>query len=220
MKNGLTGVLILTGLVFIGRDAAADPRVIPGYPLDVRAYDAREVALLPRYCIYTQEFREKVPGGNIRAEIDKWYRLQGQTFHAMHHYCWGLMRTNRALMLARTKAGRDRYLQEAIWDFDYVLQRAPANFALLPEILTKKGEHLIRLERGPLGEPDLRRAIELKPDYWPPYVALSDYYKARGDLKTARTLLEEALSHSANAAPVRKRLSELDTSASSAKAKP
>ena len=220
MKRTLTAVLVLTSLVLTTRESAADPRIIPGYPLDVRAYDAREVALLPRYCIHTQEFREKVPGGNNRAEVDKWYRLQGQTFHAMHHYCWGLMRTNRALMLTRTKQGRERYLQEAIWDFDYVIERAPAKFVLLPEILTKKGEHLIRLQRGPLAEPELRRAIELKPDYWPPYIALSDYYKGRGDLKTARNLLEEALSHSPNAAPVRKRLSELDTPASSAKAKP
>jgi hypothetical protein len=78
---------------------------------------------------------------------------QGPTFHAMHHYCWGLMRTNRALMLTRTRAGRERYLQEAIWDSNCVIQRAPANFVLLPEILTKKGEHLIRLQRRPLAEP-------------------------------------------------------------------
>ena len=220
MHKASIAVMVLIGLLVISLESAADPRVIPGYPLDVRNYDAREVALLPRYCIHTQEFREKVPGGNNRAETEKWYRLQGQTFHAMHHYCWGLMRTNRALMLTRTKGGRERYLQEAIWDFDYVIERAPTNFVLLPEILTKKGEHLIRLQRGPLAESELRRAIELKPDYWPPYVALSDYYKAQGDSKTARKLLEQALSHSPNAAPVRKRLSELDSTASSAKAKP
>jgi tetratricopeptide (TPR) repeat protein len=220
MKKGSGVFVVSIGLLFSSLESVADPRIIPGYPLDVRNYDAREVALLPRYCIYTQDFRDKVPGGKNRAEIDKWYRLQGQTFHAMHHYCWGLMRTNRALMLTRTKAGRERYLQEAIWDFDYVIDRAPANFVLLPEILTKKGEHLIRLQRGPLAEPELRRAIELRPDYWPPYVALSDYYKAQGNLSTARNLLKEALSHSPNAAPVQRRLSELNTQASGRKGKP
>jgi tetratricopeptide (TPR) repeat protein len=220
MKKTSTVVIVLAGLLLVSLESAADPRTIPGYPNDVRAYDAREVALLPRYCIYTQEFNTKVPGGNNRAEIDKWYRLQGPTFHHMHHYCWGLMRTNRALMLARTKAGRDRYLQEAIWDFDYVIERAPANFVLLPEILTKRGEHLIRLKRGPMAEPDLRHAIELKPDYWPPYVALSDHYKAQGDISSARALLKEALSHSPSAAPVQKRLSELNTTASKTKSKP
>ena len=220
MRKTLTVVIVFAGLLLASLESAADPRTIPGYPLDVRSYDTREVALLPRYCIYTQEFREKVPGGNNKAEIEKWYRLQGQTFHAMHHYCWGLMRTNRALMLTRTKEGRQRYLQEAIWDFDYVIERAPANFVLLPEILTKKGEHLIRLERGPLAEPELRRAIELKPDYWPPFVALSDYYRTRGDVSTARKILEEALSHSPNAAPVKKRLSELNTTTSGTKSKP
>ena len=223
MKRASKAVIVLAGLFVISLECPADPadpRLISGYPVDIRKYDAREVAQLPRYCIYTQDFRDRVPGGNNRAEQEKWYRLQGPTFHAMHHYCWALMRTNRASTPTLTKQGRDWYLQGAISDLDYVLERATANFVLLPEILTKKGENLIRLQRGPLAEPTLRRAIELKPDYWPPYIALSDYYKARGDFGSARKVLEEALSHSPDATPVRKRLSQLSTAASGAKGKP
>src|SRR4051812_39927769 len=68
---------------------------IAGYPSSVEAYDAREVAMLPRYCIYTQLFRERVPGGNNAAEIRKWTALMGDTFDTLHHYCWALMKTNR-----------------------------------------------------------------------------------------------------------------------------
>jgi hypothetical protein len=39
---------------------------IPGYPSNIEAYDSREVAMLPRYCIYTQLFRERVPAATIR----------------------------------------------------------------------------------------------------------------------------------------------------------
>ena len=51
------------------------------------AYDPREVAMLPRYCAYTQGFRDHVPGGNNPAEIQRWYSMLGETFNAMHHYC-------------------------------------------------------------------------------------------------------------------------------------
>lgn len=37
---------------------------IPGYPTSIYAFDPRELALLPPYCIYTQRFGANVPGGN------------------------------------------------------------------------------------------------------------------------------------------------------------
>lgn len=185
---------------------AADP---PGYPEQITAYDPREVAMLPRYCIYTQGFRDAVPGGNNQAEIKHWYHVMGPTYHTMHHYCAGLMKTNRA-NLARTRTYQQFYLQDAIGEFDYVLQRAPADFPLLPEILTKKGENLIRLGRAALAVKELRDAVRIKPDYWPPYAALSDLYKQNGDVQGARRVLEEGLALSPEAKGLKNRLAELD----------
>ena len=166
--------------------------------------------MLPRYCIYTQLFRDNVPGGNNKDEIDRWYLIMGDTFNTMHHYCWALMKTNRATLLARTGQLRTFYLSDSINEFDYVIQRAKPDFVLLPEIHTKKGENLIRLGRGPLGILELLRAIELKPDYWPPYAAMSDHYKATGDIQKAREVLEKALSFSPDAKALKRRLTELD----------
>src|SRR4030095_14954600 len=45
---------------------------IPGYPPRAEDFDAREIAMLPRYCLYTQMFRERVPGGNDPAMISQW----------------------------------------------------------------------------------------------------------------------------------------------------
>jgi hypothetical protein len=182
---------------------------IPGYPDQIDAYDSREVAMLPRYCIYTQLFRQHVPGGDNPGEIRRWSALLGPTFSAMHHYCWGLMKTNRALFLARTKQVKNFYLGSSINEFDYVIAHAPADFVLLPEILTKKGENLIRMGNGAAGSNELRRAIELKPDYWPPYAALSDYYKASGDLVSARALLEKALAIAPETKGLKRRLVDL-----------
>jgi len=187
---------------------------VPGYPDNIDAYDPREVAMLPGYCKYTQLFRGRVPGGDNKAEIDRWYAIAGDTFHAMHHYCWGLMKTNRAMLLTREPKYRKFYLEDSIGEFEYVLRYTPENHVLLPEILTKKGENLIRLDQAARGLQDLTRAISAKPEYWPAYVVMSDYYKGIGDVKKAREVLEKALSLAPDAKPVMRRLTELEATAS------
>ena len=180
---------------------------IPGYPEDVREYDQREVALLPKYCKFTQLFRD-----HFRAdpeEVKRWYTIMGRPFDAMHHYCWGLMKTNRALLLAKTKHVRMYYLGSAIDEFDYVIRSSTPDFVMLPEILTKKGENLIRLGRTAQGVSELERAIRLKPDYWPPYAALSDHYKKQGDLTRAREWLDKALAVAPDAKGLQTRRAEL-----------
>ena len=199
--------------------AAGDPREIPGYPIDVKAHDAREVALLPGYCKYTQTFRDNVPGGNNPAEIKRWYDIQGPVFHAMHHYCWGLMYMRRSTLVSN-RQGREYYLNTAIAEFDYVIDRAPADFVLLPEIFWKKGDVLIRLGKGPAGAKALMQAIELKPDYWPPYISLGDYYRDAGNISGAREILKTGLSHSPKAKPLQRRLAELDAGRRGTQRKP
>ena len=195
----------------IGATDAAHAQDIPGYPRAAEALDLREVALLPRYCNYTQMFREKVPGGNDSAVINGWYAQLGPTFNHMHHYCLGLMKNNRAMFLARDHVVRQFYLGAAIVEFDYVIDRAPADFILLPEIITKKGEALIQLGKGPVAVLEFLRAIDLKNDYWPPYAYLSDYYKETGEMAKARESLENGLAHSPDAKALQRRLSELES---------
>jgi tetratricopeptide (TPR) repeat protein len=167
------------------------------------------MALVPRYCIYTQVFRDKVPGGSNQAEIERWGALMGkEAFNHMHHYCAGLMETNRAILVLTPEQRRYR-LSFSIVEFDYVIQRVPEDFKLLPEILTKKGANLIRLGQATRALAELERAIRLKPDYWPPYAELSDYYKDAGDLPRAHEYLERGLSHSPDAEGLKRRLTEL-----------
>jgi tetratricopeptide (TPR) repeat protein len=182
----------------------------PGYPEMIEAYDPREMAMLPAYCKYTAEFGQSAPGYKDPAEGKKWRELLGPTFVTLHHYCWGLMHTNRALFLTRSAQQKNFHLSQSIHEFDYVLRRATADFMLLPEILTKRGENLIRLGKGPIAALDLERAIQLKPDYSPAYIALSDYHKNIGDVVKARELLQNALSFAPEARGLKKRLAALD----------
>lgn len=183
---------------------------IPGYPEHVTAYDPREVALLPPYCKFTQLFNERVPGGNNPAEFARWRTIMGDTFIHMHHYCYGLMYLHRAAVLARSAEVRAFNLRSAIVEFDYVIDRAPADFVLLPEILTKKGEALVLQGRSALALAELERAIELRPDYWPPYARMSDYYRSVGEIEKARAILERGLARAPDAQGLRRRLAELE----------
>jgi len=196
-------------VAFVVAACQANAQQIPGYP-GIDAYDPREVAMLPRYCIHTQLFRDRVPGGGDKATIDAWYERMGPAFHALHHYCWGLMKTNRALLLARDPDTRRFYLGDAISEYDYVIQHASDDFVLLPEILTKKGENLVRLGKGPQAILEFERARTLKPDYWPSYAQLSDYYRSIGDVTRARETLSQGLESAPDSTALRRRLAELD----------
>ena len=198
---------VVAGAATLGSCLAQD---IPGYPRNVDAFDRREVALLPKYCIYTQLFRTGVSGANDQAMIKAWSAQMGAIFNDMHHYCFGLMKTNRGMFLSRDSTSRRFYLSDAIGEFDYVINRAPEDFVLLPEIVTKKGEVLLQLGRGPLAEFEFERAIELKVDYWPPYAYLSDYHKQSGDIVKARQILESGLAQVPNAKGLQRRFAELD----------
>ena len=174
-------------------------------------YDPKMLAMLPPYCKYTQVYQQTVPGGSDPTQIERWKTIMGpNNFLHMHHYCWGLEDMNRALYFSTSKQDREHQLYQAVSEFDYVIARVASDFALLPEILTRRGENLLRLGNGPRAMLDLNRAIELKPDHWPPYAALSDYYKTLGDLRSAREWAEKGLSAAPGTKALQRRLAELD----------
>lgn len=182
---------------------------IPGYPDTIDAFDPREVAMLPPYCAYTHYFRAAVPGGNDREKTEAWRSTLGPTFEHIHHYCFGLMKTNRGALLARSRQSRLFYLNDALLEYDYVIQRAPRDFVLLPEILTRKADNLLLLERYPLAIYNYELAIEAKPDYWPPYAKLADHYRDHGNPAKAKSVLEAGLKAAPAAPALERRLAEL-----------
>lgn len=207
--TGQQGLLVGTVAAALLAAGLAAAQSIPGYPEHVSEYDPREVVMLPEYCKYTQLFRERVPGGNDREMIERWQSMLGDVFMHMHHYCWGLMHLHRAKVLARDAQARAFNFDRAVVEFDYVIDRSPRDFVLLPEILTKKGEALLGLGKAARALSELERAIVLKPDYWPPYAHLSDHYRANGQTAKARQILETGLERSNGAKALQRRLQEL-----------
>lgn len=173
---------------------------------------AKLLALLPPYCKHTQLYRRWAPGGDDPAQIARWQAAMGgnQNFSHLHHYCMALDQTNRALYFERSKIERDRALRGSLSNFDYVIRNVQPDFALLPEIFTRKGENLIRLGRAHEGVVELIRAIDLNPGYWPPYAAMSDYYRDAGESAAAREWLEKGLKAVPEAGALKRRLAELN----------
>lgn len=173
---------------------------------------AREMFMLPEYCKYTQDFRAHVAGGSDKTQIERWTSIMGPTFNHMHHYCYGLQAINRANFMSPTREERLHNWGVSVSEFDYVINRAPADFSMLPEIYTKKGISLIQLDRVGPGMVELQRAIDMKPDYWEAYAAISDYYRDAGQPAKAREWLEKGLAIRPDTMPLKRRLSALDTS--------
>ncbi len=203
----IAAVLLLCAL------GAKAQQLIPGYSDDVKEYDVRELPLLPEYCKFTQDFREKVPGGSEAGQWEHWTAVLGPAFVHLHHYCWGLMKANRGFFLARDAFARTHFLNDAIREYDYVITRSSPDFVLLPEVLTKKGQALLRLGRVPAAMGVLERAMDLKPDYWPPYAYASDYYLDVGDRDRAREYLARGIAAAPTATALQRRLKEIDTAA-------
>jgi tetratricopeptide (TPR) repeat protein len=200
---------------------SAHAQLIPGYSDDVRKYDPRDLALLPAYCAYTQEFRERLPEGNKveRDKVEQWSATLGPAFNALHHYCWGLMKVNRALLLARSEQVKRHYLNDALIEFDYVISHSPKDFVLLPEIFARRGDAHFRLGQRGLGLESVEQAVKLKPDYWPPYAFASDHFRATGDDLQARQWLERGLQHVQDQTALKLRLEALSATSATQKAR-
>jgi tetratricopeptide (TPR) repeat protein len=173
-------------------------------------YAARDVALLPAYCKYEPGYRDHVPGGNDPLQTEHWKAILSYMYPHLHHYCWGMQQTNYAMLFAPNAHERMAFLRYSIGNFDYVIKYMAPDYPLLPEVLTKKGENLIRLGQVSEAMAPLQRAIEVKPDYWPPYAVIADYYKQVGDLAKARDWLKKGLSVTPDAPALKRRLQELD----------
>lgn len=182
-------------------------------------YSAAELAMLPPYCPYTPGYTPKIPEAYAnKAEIARWYRVFGPEFQHFHHHCWALAMLNYATYGNFSAKDRIQLLKGAVYDFDYVLRNVSPNYKMVPEVLTKRAEANIRADNPGPAIKDLGRALELKPDYWPAHVLLSDHYKASGDTKKAREVLERGAAAAPESKTIRQRLADLDSTQGSGKA--
>jgi tetratricopeptide (TPR) repeat protein len=137
-------------------------------PFDVKRVSAVEWARLPEYCPHTQTYHQGGPA------YDNWIARLGFTFSALHHYCWAIIKANRAMALGVEPHVRRALLNSAIEECFYVLRHAAPDFVLLPEIYLRLGQFAAGLEDHARALEFFEKSIGTKVDYWPPYVEIAN----------------------------------------------
>lgn len=153
-----------------------------------------EYRMLPDYC--------KAQGNVEQSYFQKYYnpgRAQqwkdafgSNNFQHFHHYCWSLVAIAQAY--SSTAIGSRLSLATgAIRDIEYVLERSSSDFVLLPMIYTKLGEAYLLARDDRNAEAAFRKAWEVDPSYWRPYVWWAGRLKQRGKTREALAVAEEGL---------------------------
>lgn len=159
-----------------------------------------EMALIPVYCKDTQGFGYGDATSNPSPRSGHWVSLMGKTFWAMHHYCAGLIKRNRAMKAGIRREERKHLLGSAIDEYEYVLNNnKDADFILLPEIYTRIGEASVLLSNPLAAEKAFAKARQIKVDYWPAYSHWAEYLIQTGKKAEAKQLVKSGLEQTPNA---------------------
>ena len=168
-------------------------------------YTAGEVALTPPYCHDVLDPTYKIGG----PKTEYWVSRMGRGFLAVHHYCWGLINTRRALAPGVKPVIRTGLLQSVVGDYTFVIRNSPPDFILLPEIWTRIGEtQLLRSQPGAAYDA-FARAREIKPDYWPAYSRWAAVLIRSGQKAEAKELVESGLQHAPDSEELRQQFRKL-----------
>ncbi len=170
-----------------------------------------EIAMLPPYCPDTMGFSFKGPGNPayMSPRANYWVAQMGHDFWWVHHYCWATVWLNRALYQASGATERNFNLKMTVSEIDFTLGKVKADFVLLPELLTKRGEVLLLLSDPGAAYDSFRRAREIKPDYWPAYTKWVEVLIKSGQKAEAMALVRVGLSHAPDSKELRDQFKSL-----------
>ena len=164
----------------------------PAFALQNFTVTKEELALMPPYCTaYYGHFY-----GLPRLEDSPLRNTIPPGCPSLHHYCDGL---KAMIRVDNNRAESSHWLYRAIQSFRTAAYRKDwSSCSLRPEAFMNLGRSLLRKSSMEGGSPaegvaNLRKALELKPDYQAGYFALSDYYSDSGDKEKALSVVEEGL---------------------------
>lgn len=154
--------------------------------------DISELALLPTYCRGTQQIR--TISGDTKP-LEEYVAIYGEAFLHLQHYCWALSGENK-LPKMRDENQRQSERISILGNIQYVLDRSPLNFSLLPEMYISKARILFKMDRDVEAIGVLFKLTQLRPDYGPAYDQLGDYYQRIGDKRSAIATYEQGILNS------------------------
>ena len=182
----------LTGLLLALLAAA-------GFAQSPRDVTDGELALLPPFCYDTMGMRYGDKISNRSPKASHWESLMGQSFWAMHHYCWAKINQRRIFAPGTDPKFRIGLLGGVIGDLGYVIKNSPPDFIMLPEIYSALGEAELLRKNPAAANQHFSTARKLKPSYPPPYQMWSEYLVSIGKKDEAKAHLKTGLEYNSTA---------------------
>jgi tetratricopeptide (TPR) repeat protein len=176
-----------------GAPALAQPAwVPPGRPPS--GFTVGELAVLPDYCkdvqgVYYGDATNPSPRAGY------WLGVIGPDLWHLHHYCRALVMERRASQPGISPGSKSEALLRANADYEYMMRAGSLKDPLMPEILLRYGDLLVRLNNLPEAERQWKQARDLKPDYWPAYTRWIDVLMGLKLFERAGQLAEEGLQY-------------------------
>ena len=163
-----------------------------------------ELSLLPEYCADAQGILYGDQYSNTSPRATKWVAMMGDSFWAIHHYCYALANVRRADAGGMSPQMRNHLYFKATQDYLYTINNSAADMVLVPEILVRLGEAHLKLNDLGQAYDAFERARQKKPDYWPAYSRWVDVLIRINKRKEAHDLAEVGLRHAPQSEVLRK----------------
>lgn len=152
-----------------------------------------ELALTPAFCQDVQSVNGWAQHYRESPRSPFWISMMGKTFWGMHHYCWAVVNIHRSRAAGQSQQDRVFKIHSAIADYYYVVNIAPPDFILLPEIFHLIGEAHVMVNEYVEAIEAYQRARRIKPDYWPPYEGHAKVLEKLGKKGDAVAVLADGL---------------------------
>lgn len=152
-----------------------------------------ELALTPAFCQDVQTINGWSQHGRESPRSPFWISKMGKTFWGMHHYCWAKVNIHRSRAAGQSRQDRDFKIHSAISDYYYVVEIAPPDFVLLPEIFHLIGEAHVMVNEYVQAIDAFQKARRIKADYWPPYEGHAKILEKLGKKTEALAVLADGL---------------------------
>jgi tetratricopeptide (TPR) repeat protein len=168
-----------------------------------------ELALLPAFCADAQGILYGDQYGNPSPRAAHWVALMGQSFWAIHHYCYALAAVRRADEAGIPDRQRRFIYGRAIQDYLYALNNSAPDMVLAPEILVHLGDAYLKVGQVSDADAAFAKARRIKPDYWPAYSRWVDVMIKLKLNKGAYALARQGLAHAPDSEILRRQFVSL-----------
>lgn len=174
--------------------------------LAVYPFNDAEWGMLPKYCHHQGNVSQR----HRSTPSPEWKNYFGSDFEHIHHWCAVYMWMGRAFKAGVSSPEGRSNLARAEADIAYFLDRARPDSPIGAEVYTRLGEVYLLQGKPGQAEPAFKRAHEINPARWQPYLLWAHYLYKNGRVADARQEVSVGLEHAPDSKALKSFLAEMD----------